>query len=749
VTPVSRNLPGWIQNFLAITAVMLASGSILIVSRWCGLLLGFLACLTLIIGLPHPGSRKRYLRPVIAVLLAVVAHTVLRFDLSAHRLLGLSWLFAMIHLVGCSSGAGRNSDPGPRWLRFHFATLAFVGFLGWYEHSPQLWYIARGAGNFTDVSGTSIGVWASGLPVYVMGGIFVIVASITGTHRHRAVTGLLILCAGYPAGKVVLSMLEPIRAYHVSIHQLTSVAFVSAVVSVVELGSAARPERRWVLKHLWVTGASTVAILAFGLRPADIPASPAGAHQLRPSFALYSRGMLDWKLPDAERPGLVSSGMFGLFRASLERRAGETGGEVVLIDSLGDQDLTRVGVITFINPTTRLTLEEVSILEDFVTSGGGLLVLGDHTDIGSSRDPLNRVLSFTGIRFNFDSAIPLRRHWHGCLEIRRHETTRRVHDEVMLQTAVGASLEIEQPAFPLVMGRYGFSDAGDYSNAGMGAHMGNGRHEAAERVGDLVLAAGQCIGKGRVVTFGDTSPFQNVALFLSRKLVGETITWLTGHERQTASSTTDAPSVGLDHDKAVIDFSLRPEARLELFTPTSLGGLANCLARAGVSAVPTITSDEWPRDAAYFFMVNPTRNPASRERSWLLDYAKNGGNLIICHGYRSPGHCPGLLSDLGFSVEPVPLGGGDADSRVRHKDAWWVSYGGEADTSVLATALGYPTIVMMDLGDGTITLIGDGRLLLDESLESEFKGTPDNIRFVLDLVENLRNRQGHEIVSGY
>jgi hypothetical protein len=728
---------------------MLASGSILILSGWCGLLLGFVACLIIVIGLPHSGSRKWYVRPVATASLAALAHVVFRFDSSTYRLLGLSWLFALIQLVECRRAAGDNSDPGTPWLSFHLTTLAFAGLLIWYEQSPRLWYIARSAGNFTDFSGTSIGMWASGLPVYVLGGLIVILASFTGTHRHRVITGFLILCTGYPVGKVVLSMLETIRAHHVSIHQLASVAFVSAVISRTELGSATSPERRWVLKHLWVTGASTVAILAFGLQSADIPASPTGVHPSRPSFALYSRGMLDWNLPDTERLGLASSGMFGLFRTSLERRARASGGEVILIDSLGGHDLNGIGLITFINPTTNLTDGEVSTLEDFVTSGGGLLVLGDHTDIGGSRDPLNTLLSFTGIRFNFDSAIPLRNRWHGCLEIREHDTTHGVHNEIMLQSAVGASLEIEEPAFPLVVGRYGFSDTGDYSNAGMGAHMGNGRQEAGERAGDLVLVAGQHIGRGRVVTFGDTSPFQNVAMFLSHNLVGETITWLTGGGRQITSGSTAAPTMGVDHDKAVIDFSLRPDARLELFAPTSLGGLANCLARAGVSAVPTLKSSEWSRSAAYFFMVNPTRDPAPRERTWLLDYAEGGGNLVICQGYRSPGPCSGLSSDLGYSIEPVPLGGGDAGSRVRHKDAWWVSYAGEADTSILATAFGYPTIVMMELGDGTVTAVGDGRLLLDENLETEFKGTSENIRFVLDLIGSLRDRQGHEIASGY
>jgi hypothetical protein len=362
---------------------------------------------------------------------------------------------------------------------------------------------------------------------------------------------------------------------------------------------------------------------------------------------------------------------------------------------------------------------------------------------------LNTILSFTGIRFNFDSAIPLREHWRGCLEIRGHETTRGVRDELLLQMAVGASLEIEQSAFPLVIGRYGFADRGDYANAGMGAHMGSRRHEAGERVGDLVLAAGQCIGKGRVLTYGDTSPFQNVALFMSRKLVGQTIDWLTGEDRRLGTGSPGAPAVALSDDEAVIDFSLRPLARLELFTKMSLGGLANCLARAGIAARPALSSDEWTENAAYFLIVNPTRSPTEWERTWLVDYAAGGGNLIVSVGYQASEPGWGPLPDLGFSIGPVPLGGGEMSSTVRHKEAWPVSYGGDADTSVLATALGYPTIVTARLGEGTVTVIGDGRLVLDEGLESEFEGSPDNIRLIVDLVEDLGKKEEHEIASGH
>jgi hypothetical protein len=752
VTRVSRNLPFAVLTFLAIAAVMLVSGSILVVSSWCGLLLGFIALLALLAGLPQPKHRRWYVRLALAVMLGAVAHTVLRFDSGVHRLVGLSWLFAMMSVTGYSRHARCGAAAaGLPWLHLHWGTLALAGLLVWYQASPRPWFAARRAVSFMGFSGTAIGPWASGLPVYVLGGLLVIVALITGARRRRVARGLLILCAGYPVGTVLLSMWEPIGVRHVSIHQLASVALVSAVISWVELTGATRPGRRWSARHLWAAGASTVAILVFGSHPADIPACPTGVCPPGPSYALYSRGMLDWGVPEVDRVGLVNSGMFGLLKTSLERRVQGRGGEVILVDSLSPGDLSRVGVVAFINPTAIPTEKEVAALEDFTSSGGGVLVLGDHTDIGGSREPLNTILSFTRIRYNFDSAIPLRKHWHGCLEIRRHETTRGVDDEMLLQMAVGASLEIEQPAFPLVIGRYGFADIGDYSNGGRGANMGTRRHETGEPIGDLVLVAGQRVGRGRVLVFGDTSPFQNAALFMSGRLVAEAIAWLGGNDSAgtgtAGTDTTGVPSLVFGDDRALIDFSLRPLASLELFTDRSLGGLANTLARAGIAARPALSSDEWTRGAAYIFMVNPTRSPEQREVTWLVDYVAGGGNLLICRDHHSANACHGMLTDLGFSIEPIPLGGGGTSSTVKHKAAWPVSYAGGADTSVVATAFGYPTIVTARLGDGTVTVVGDGRLMLDEALEGEFKGSPDNIRFIIDLVDGLGEKQKHEIAS--
>jgi hypothetical protein len=44
------------------------------------------------------------------------------------------------------------------------------------------------------------------------------------------------------------------------------------------------------------------------------------------------------------------------------------------------------------------------------------------------------------------------------------------------------------------------------------SYLGDRRHNPGEKIGDLVLVAEARYGNGRMLVFGDTSPFQNGAL---------------------------------------------------------------------------------------------------------------------------------------------------------------------------------------------------------------------------------------------
>jgi len=499
--------------------------------------------------------------------------------------------------------------------------------------------------------------------------------------------------------------------------------------------------------------ALSLAAVALAFRPGAANDSAAGVDTAgeRPvTFAVYAAGLLDWRVPDSSAVGLHYAGMFGLFRRSLGRHAADTGGEVVLLESsagpaITPGDLDQAAVAIFINPTRVPGAGEVECLRAYVEAGGGLLVLGDHTDIGGSRAALNAVLSFAGIRFNFDSAVPLRHNWQGCLEVRPHPITRRLGEppgsELRAQLAVGASLAVTGPAKSLVLGRYAFADRGDSLNGGAAAFLGDLVRDRREAVGDVALVAAQQVGRGRVLVFGDTSPFQNGALFLSMDLVSDAVTWVCWPRARRYLDLAPYP------EAAAVDFSLHPRARAALFADESLGGLANCLARLGMTARPVFTRDQWDQAGSHLFVVAPSRMDGL-DVELLLRYVDAGGNLVLCQGYAPSQPCRRLLAALGMRIACIPLGNGDGRFPIAHRDAWALECvtlpdeasppaggpqpGGDpivagADTTVLASAFGYPTVVSRPYGRGTATVVSDGGFLLDCNLEGERSANTLNI----------------------
>lgn len=666
--------------FFAVIGIALASGSLFPLSTWFRDLAAFtaLACFSLTVCCRRDTGRVPGF--ILAPGLCLAVYLCLLVQAPAPRLALLAWVFTSEFWVERSLG-GKRRGRGAEVLLLGVVCLAYAGWLAAYARSPRLWFLKRS------------------------------------------------LLAFPTFGSATLS---DVLVYE-------SVAIIAVATLVVLAGGRVRPSRRCAMR---LTAGCAILTLLVVLVPAGsrlLDARAAGAAiPSRPlNIALYSEGLLDWQVPSPERLGIIRSGMFGLFRKSLERYALSRRGAVLEVDSLAQETLAETRLLVFINPTRCLAPAEQDILAGFVASGGGLLVLGDHTDIGGSRAPLNGALAFTSIEFNFDSAISLREGWTGCLEIRRHRVTAGVEDEVDTQMGTGASLEITRPAFPVITGRYAFGDLGNYENDGRGAHMGNCRHDKGEALGDIVLVAGEEVGSGRVLVFGDTSPFQNGARFLSQHLVANSLRWVSGEDDYRAGAA--APDIRPFDDIAVIDFGLNPEASRDLFTDTSLGGLANCLCRAGFTPVPSYGDDV--EGAALAFLIAPTRRVTAARMRCLMEYMRSGGSLVVAKGYAAPEPCAGLFAEVGFKLEYIPLGGGGTSPRLRHRDAWGLIYDGPPDTVVHAVAFGHPTVVTRPVGSGTFTLIADGGLLLDASLEGETEAIPENVRFLAALIDDLRKER--------
>ena len=134
---------------------------------------------------------------------------------------------------------------------------------------------------------------------------------------------------------------------------------------------------------------------------------------------LYSKGIVNWNKPEFGRYGLRSSGMFGMLPEYLNSFSYK-----VVVDSVFDQEaLKDVNTFVAININKNFSEREKNDIINFVKNGGSLLVLGDHTGLGGMLEPLNDLVKFAGIEYNFDSAHYLKMDWGHSLEFLPHPIT--------------------------------------------------------------------------------------------------------------------------------------------------------------------------------------------------------------------------------------------------------------------------------------------------------------------------------------
>jgi hypothetical protein len=173
-----------------------------------------------------------------------------------------------------------------------------------------------------------------------------------------------------------------------------------------------------------------------------------------------------------------------------------------------------------------LAPRERRAVDEFVSRGGGLLVIGDHTDLEGTSSAMNPTLATVGARLRFDTV------W------RRPDAV--VPDVAFLPHALtvgigrvhfstGCSIDLHGGALiPLVVaGPALFSDGGDRKGD---AFLGDGTHGPDEPVGDLVLAAAGTHGLGRVVVLGDSAWLQNSVVGVNRQFAARLLWWLSRSE---------------------------------------------------------------------------------------------------------------------------------------------------------------------------------------------------------------------------
>ncbi|MEM7201160.1 MAG: DUF4350 domain-containing protein [Planctomycetota bacterium] len=181
-----------------------------------------------------------------------------------------------------------------------------------------------------------------------------------------------------------------------------------------------------------------------------------------------------------------------------------------LDQALDDEFLEGVQVLVLKTPTKPYQPNEVAAIHRFVARGGGLWLIGDHTNLFGMGVFLNQVAEPMGVRFAFDSTLDARSGMTTDLPPQRvrHPAAAEV-DELEFQTS--CSLIPTRPDYePIFVGRWLTSELADYGNPNF---FSNITTDQDDRVGTFAQALALPFGRGRVVAFSDSTILSNFSVF--------------------------------------------------------------------------------------------------------------------------------------------------------------------------------------------------------------------------------------------
>lgn len=470
---------------------------------------------------------------------------------------------------------------------------------------------------------------------------------------------------------------------------------------------------------------------------------------------------------------------------------------IIQAEKITSSLLENTAVFVIANLNVSLSEEEHTILWEYVRNGGSLLVLGDHTDVGGMQTPLNDLLAPVGIRFRFDTALPLDQKfkWLTSLRLAYHPLTASPIAVEELQYGIGASLDVTAGAFPLVTGTYAFSDTGNRSNSDI-AYLGDYTYQNGEQLGDIILVAGAYYGQGSVLVFGDTSSFQNPALPFSSSFMQRTFSSLSQKQTQTTytlqvvgslllltaavvvyrlskektitfalfslllcvslltattinSSLMNPAAPAVAQNLVFIDASHGERFSLESFTDISVNGLIVNLHRNNL--LPVVLrhfSKEQIQTSSILFFIAPTKTFTAEEVAVLDSYMTHGGVVVLATGYDDKEASLPLLNAFELDIDSTPLGPVPYveenltfyQNEPRFVDSWPIIFQEDTTNSYYNFTWAdytYHLVIFIKHGSGGLLVISDSRYLLDKNIESIYDYWPGNILFLKYLLDEL------------
>ncbi len=497
--------------------------------------------------------------------------------------------------------------------------------------------------------------------------------------------------------------------------------------------------------------------------------------------------------------------MFGLLPVYASR-------ESIEIQDISEGDLARdtlalYDMLITINATSKFEQGEVEAISEYVRNGGSLLALCDHTDVFGQMEGTNKLLSQFGVALRFDSAYPAGQPWAHCLVLDEQIEARARPSKFNSGVGVGCSLDGIWPVQPLIVGKYAFSDTGDYSNV-PGAYLGNYTLDQGEKLGNQLLAVWRIHGKGKVAVYGDTSFIQNSALpqtwgsnvlpllrwlaaaphwsekpvpimapIVAAVLAGLMIICLGGSSSSmelgviigllamTCRSMVITPNHPAEHssDEIMIDLGHMNRTGHWESRWNDIGPLYSAIQREGFLVREFVESklENFGRPQA-LVIVDPARHYEEDEVAQLIDYANIGGRLILCLGPVGASSLSSLMNHLGITISTRCIGrtpperawGNSDDGSPQFREGYPILAAGietlgESETRVLYTTGQDVLAISKQMGKGIAVIIGDPRFFSSANIEGAWGYHPGNIAFLYHAFEQLIGSRRDRVIEPF
>lgn len=172
--------------------------------------------------------------------------------------------------------------------------------------------------------------------------------------------------------------------------------------------------------------------------------------------------------------------------------------------------LKECDVLVVKTPTRAFSDAETRAIEEFVSNGGGLFLIGDHTNLFGMSLILNEIAKPFAIQFNFDDTFDLASGMPSAYSRGRllyHPIERNLED---FGFETSCTLDVPLSSELVVVG-YGLGR--EWIDYGHKNFFGNMRLDPEDDYGLFVQAAAVKHGRGRVVAFSDSTVFSNFSFF--------------------------------------------------------------------------------------------------------------------------------------------------------------------------------------------------------------------------------------------